>query len=276
MISAVMDELMTSADVARELGVGPSRVKRWADSGLLTCLRTAGRHRRFARADVERFRRAQASAGAPEVVQLESWTRRLVGDCDPYEIHSALLLERSRQGAWWRVADQLGALLAELGRRWGNGANTTVTHQMANERLNRGLARCAESLAVPLGAPAVLAASAQGDDHRLGLQLAELCFREAGWSVVWGGRGLPITELTACLDQGRCKMLAMSAAAELRDAVSLRLQAEQLGRACAQREVRLVLGGAGAWPTPSAELPPFARVHDFHELHELLAGPVRD
>ena len=37
------DDLLTTADAARLAGVGASSVKRWADSNLLRCVRTAGR-----------------------------------------------------------------------------------------------------------------------------------------------------------------------------------------------------------------------------------------
>ena len=70
-----MDEFLTSADVAKLLGVGPTSVKRWADSGLLPCLRTPGKHRRFAREEVERFRLRQREVHAPDPAQIDAWLR---------------------------------------------------------------------------------------------------------------------------------------------------------------------------------------------------------
>lgn len=53
------NNLMTTRSVADLLGVGVSSVKRWTDEGKLTCVRTAGGHRRFETTEVDRFRREQ-------------------------------------------------------------------------------------------------------------------------------------------------------------------------------------------------------------------------
>src|SRR5574341_1526085 len=96
--------LLTSAGVARMLGVTPGSVKRWADLGLLRCERTAGRHRRFERSEVERFLRHRRDSGGGRA---ERWVEALLGEPDVLALHAELLEERSRLGAWWRVAESL-------------------------------------------------------------------------------------------------------------------------------------------------------------------------
>jgi excisionase family DNA binding protein len=51
-------------EVARLLGVGTRQVRKWADDGVLPCLRTDGGHRRFRRRDVDTFLEARLRAGA--------------------------------------------------------------------------------------------------------------------------------------------------------------------------------------------------------------------
>lgn len=46
------EPLLTPAEVARALGVGPKTVTRWAAAGKLPALRTIGGHRRFRESDV--------------------------------------------------------------------------------------------------------------------------------------------------------------------------------------------------------------------------------
>ena len=51
-----IDSLMTVAQVARRLSAHPHSVRRWADSGLLSCYRIGFRgDRRFKQEDVEAF-----------------------------------------------------------------------------------------------------------------------------------------------------------------------------------------------------------------------------
>jgi excisionase family DNA binding protein len=46
------ERLLTPVEVARLFRVNPKTVTRWADSGHINSLRTAGGHRRFRQADV--------------------------------------------------------------------------------------------------------------------------------------------------------------------------------------------------------------------------------
>lgn len=267
-------EFLTSAEVGKLLGVGATSVKRWADSGLLPCLRTPGKHRRFLRDEVERFRRRKDDARAPDPAQVGAWIQLLRGDCSAYEVHSALLFDRSRYGSWWQVADLVGAVSAEIGRMWQEGEVSVVEEHAMSERLARGLARCSESLAVRPGAPACLLATAETEEDALPLSLAELCLRESGWSAAWGGRLVPEGEIEKHLTDGRFAMLALSAS-ERAAPEALAREARDLAAACAERGVRLVLGGSGAWPEPAPGEPAFERVRSFREFNQILASAAR-
>src|SRR5512145_2779108 len=98
------DGLLTSAQVARLLGVTPATVKRWADAGLVPCARTVGAHRRFRPEEIARF--ARTRGGAVEG-PAELWADRLLEEREPVALHVLLLQERARLGGWWRVAEVL-------------------------------------------------------------------------------------------------------------------------------------------------------------------------
>ncbi|MGE5414454.1 MAG: helix-turn-helix domain-containing protein, partial [Syntrophomonadaceae bacterium] len=191
--------LMTSTEVARLLGVTAGTVKRWADDGLLKCERTAGRHRRFASDAVDRFRRAQSGSDDPASPFLE----RLLSEADVHVIQADLLAERARRGAWWRVAEWLGAELDALGRRWAEGRVGILEEHLASERLSRALSRCGEALPPRTGAPTVLLP--------LGLSLVDLCLREAGFATAWAGRRTPAAELVRTAGVGAFDAVALSA-----------------------------------------------------------------
>jgi len=52
--------------VARDLGVSTSTVRRWTETGLLSCVRTAGGHRRVASEDAAQLKRALRDGGEAE------------------------------------------------------------------------------------------------------------------------------------------------------------------------------------------------------------------
>jgi excisionase family DNA binding protein len=271
-------QYLSTADAAELLGVGPTSVKRWADLGLLRCVRTAGNHRRFMPDEIERFARSlqagqiglhmppPAPRSQPDA-GVTQWTDRLLA-LGPIALHDALWAERRSQAGWWRVADLVGAALGELGERWLCGEIGIIDEHLASERLTRALARCCEGLPAPPDAPTAVLAAATGEEHTLGLALAELVLREAGYAVDWIGRHTPGEQLAAHLKRRPTAIVALSASQCLQDPAALRVAALPVARACLATGARLILGGAGRWP---ADLPAAQRVHDFNGLHALLA-----
>jgi len=254
----VAEKLLTSAEVARLLGVTAGSVKRWADLGLLRCARTAGRHRRFSSEDVERFLRERgAPAAGPS-----RWLERLLSGCDGHQLLGDLYSERARLGSWWRVAEALEPVLAEIGQRWADGTLSILEEHVASERLTRVLAQVSDQLPSRSGTPRLLLATAEGEEHTLGLSLVELVVREFGWPVVWAGRRTPLAEIVAHVAGGAVDALAVSAS-EVCDPGDLLAQTERLGAICRAGDVHLLLGGRGPWPD---WIPYGARVQTLEEL----------
>jgi excisionase family DNA binding protein len=253
------DELMTTQEVARLAGVGPTAVKRWTESGLLACVRTAGGHRRFPRVAVERLLREHSPSSA---VDREPWVGALLEAGDPRALEALLLAARATEGAWWRVARTAGAALARLGALWEAGAVSILEEHRASERLARALARVGEGLPLDPGAPRALLACAEGDDHTLGLALVELVLREAGWAADWAGRRTPTDALAPAL--AGVRMLCVSASSASRDARALERQADALARVARSTGVVLVLGGTGAWPERPRAGARFTDLESFH------------
>ncbi|HET9597750.1 MAG TPA: helix-turn-helix domain-containing protein [Anaeromyxobacteraceae bacterium] len=237
-------DLLTSGDVARLLGVASATLKRWTDAGRIPCVRTAGGHRRFLRSDVERLRVRLGARGDA----LARWVDGLLQDRDA-ALAGALLLERERRGSWNAVAEALGPVLSEVGRRWADGEWCVLEEHAASERLSRALARTAESLAVRLEAPRLLLATAEGDEHTLGLSLVELCARERGWRALWAGRATSAEEVARAVERGEVEAVALSASRASRPE-SLERELRVIAPACGARGVPFVLGGSGPWPSP--------------------------
>ncbi len=259
----MQQKLLTSAEVAKILGVTAGSVKRWADLGLLRCARTAGRHRRFDPVEVERFRKDQTGAIQPEHgPDVDTWIEILLSDADAHRLLATLYAERARLGAWWKVAESLSAVLEEIGERWTEGTLSILEEHLATERLSRALAQISDQLPSRPGAPRLLLTTAEGEEHTLGLSLAELVIREQGWPVLWAGRRVPLSEIVAHVASGTVDAVAVSASA-VADPGDLLAQTERLGAICRAGEVQLLLGGSGPWPE---WIPYGARVVTFQEL----------
>lgn len=274
-------DLLSSAEVAVLLGVSPSSVKRWADSGALECVRTPGRHRRFARAAVARFaadQRAPSAVGsetgataglAAEPEDVEAWLETLVAGQSVLELDARIAAERARLGAWWRVAEVFSDVLRCIGDRWQSGRLDLLAEHVASERLARALARAGDHLPPRPGAPCALLALADGEEHELGLRLVELVLREAGWPVRWAGARTPSDSVVQALASGGVDAVVLSASSARTDVAALAAQAERLARACAAAGVRLLVGGSAPWPPLPA---PAERVPDLAALARLAAS----
>lgn len=256
--------MLTTTEAAEVAAVAPSTIKRWAEQGILPFQRTVGGHRRFDRFTLERFLREQPGAVQSSDPVASDWVRCLV-DGRRHEIDGRLLDARARLGAWWRVADELALALVEMGKAWESGRLTVAEEHVASDALARALARVGDALPIRLVGPQCLLACAGDDEHTLGLSLAELCLRELGWTPLWLGRRTPGDEVVRLVRGGQVSMVALSASVLLSDAQALQAIATEVGVACKERGVALLLGGAGAWPTQPAfgvRVTSFAAFHD--------------
>lgn len=259
--------MLTTTEAAAAAAVAPSTIKRWADQGILPFSRTAGGHRRFERFAIERLLREQPVSVSSGDSVASGWVRCLV-DARRHEIDGRLLEAKARLGAWWRVADELAIALAEMGNQWERGRLTVADEHVASDALARALARVGDALPIRLDGPTCLLACAGEDEHTLGLSLAELCLRELGWTPLWLGRRTPVDEVVRLVSGAEVAMVALSASAILVDELALRAITDEVGAACKERGVALLLGGAGAWPSaPSYGV----RATSFAAFHHYLA-----
>lgn len=275
-----MNDLVSTREAAALLGVGPSAIKRWADAGKLACFRTAGGHRRYRRRDLtalaqrrDNRKLAVVNGDAPTLGKPKTshegraFLDLLLSANGAYLAEGALLQARGERESWAAVADYVGAELSELGRRWAVGEIGVLDEHLSSAHLGRALGRIASSIRVPAGAPVAFLLTMPGDDHTLGLSLAELCFLEAGWACRWAGRGSPIEEVVACLKSGGIDLVAASASQYSANSEALAQWATTIADVCATSAVDLVLGGAGAWPET---LSYGVRLNEFQQLADHL------
>ena len=266
-MGTVSEELITTTEAARVLGVGPSTVKRWADDGLLACVRTAGGHRRFVSDEVQRFK--QQGFGSEPSDEVDHWLDLLLSDeADPFQVNAALLQSRGERSSWWEVCATLGPVLDEIGARWARGELAIAEEHVASERIARGLAFVTQSIGVAPKSPSCVLVTAEGDDHTLGLSMVEVCAREAGWNTIWLGRNTPLAEILDTVERRRARIVLISASSSSSQTEELARQERVIGSYLAPIQVPLLLGGRGAWP----DIPKYGeRINSFHHLNRRLS-----
>lgn len=271
------EEFLTTREAAARLGVGPSTVKRWADQGILEAVRTVGRHRRYRRSEVERISSKGRDTAAPPRTAIpiqgrsedpEEWMRVLLAAEDQHEVASRLLRARGQHGCWWSVADALGGVMNEVGRRWLEGRLEIAEEHQISASLQRGLAWVCSTLPTDRTAPRALLAGASGDDHVLGLSLIEPVFREAGWRPIWLGRFTPVREIIRTVETSRIDLVALTASCESSEG-ELRSEVEAVVASTRPRNIPLILGGSGPWPR---DIEGAVRLDSCRELATQLGG----
>ena len=266
-----MDRLMSSRQAAASLSVGTSTVKRWADEGVLPCVKTEGGHRRFQKSDVETLRRKQTGKDEGEQSPVTRWLDLLVADTPVQTVVAELMHERANLGSWWAVAELLGLVLDALGTHWERGTLSVIEEHIASDRLARGVSWINQALVASREGPTVLLVIAENDEHTLGLSLAELVAAEVGWRTTWLGRKTPLTMLDAWLDDGDTHLVAVSASRASDNPSDLERQYRELREMTETRDVELVVGGSGAWPD---ELPYGLRMQSFKQWNQLLSEKI--
>lgn len=243
-----VDELLTTRQVALELQVSESSVKRWCDLGIIRTQRTAGGHRRIARAGLQEFLNASGSRGinlqaksskTPDeiVTQSERLPQQLLHVAEAAEVYAPTsrdeLIQRFQQALiagdeivcrelidrWLSRFEgfaQLGDLLIvgameRIGRMWECGRAEVFEERRSCEICMRLLTQLSSRTpSVPATAPRAIGGALSGDHYTLANRLVELVLREAGWNACSLGGNLPLDSMLVAVRRERPRLLWLS------------------------------------------------------------------
>jgi excisionase family DNA binding protein len=229
-----MNEVFSTRELARLCGVNESTIKRWADSGKLTCVKTPGGHRKFRLREVLAFLNEYgfeglgvASDGAGPFADSNLTVGILRRD---WESLSRAFLETAMQGTAPDVVRFLFRLAAGgcsvvdicdrvvapglefLGREWGKGDVSILQEHLVSAATIHGLERLRETLPhqEPLTVTA-LCAPMEGDEHEIGVRMTALLLETLGWTVRLAIDSTPATEVAAYIRRERPTLVCISA-----------------------------------------------------------------
>jgi methanogenic corrinoid protein MtbC1 len=171
----------------------------------------------------------------------------LVAHFDSDRLTAALLADWARMSPVAFVATRIGPLVHAVGERWADGQIEIRHEHFLSERLGDLLRSLRLSFDLRAGGPHVICATLPGESHGLGLQMAALVLAVAGLRVTYLGTETPPKELATLARELPARVVALSISAAARRDVTL-AQLARLRRAL-PRNVTLLVGGAGAWPS---------------------------
>src|SRR3712207_5668571 len=205
------EELLSIGRVVAELqcsypDVSHSSLRFLEREGLITSIRTAGGHRLYSPADVERIR--QIKTWQAQRLSLDQIRQRFA-ELDRLPAPGALTesflsqaLDGNLAGAYQTIirADDVGLpltrifgevlqpALTELGHRWAH-AELLVAQEKEVSELARDLIAdlSLRHARLPADGPALVAACVEGERHELGLRMICGLFRAEGWAVHYLG-----------------------------------------------------------------------------------------
>ena len=229
---------LTPQAAAARLGVSVSTIKRWVDQGRLGATRTAGGHRRIARAEVERlaFELGEAwTDAAPQAPDdqapgstyhlLTQGAEAALREQMQTQLHNGRLIEDL-------IDEELAPAMQRIGQLWQTGRTGIGTEHVATVTAERTLAGLVASLKSPPGGQPLAVGAADADDaHALPCHMAATVLEIKGWRTENLGGFCPVTVLAdrareqgadlvwLAISQAVPADLAAARAAELRTAL---------------------------------------------------------
>jgi len=139
---------------------------------------------------------------------------------------------------------RIGPLLAGVGEAWVDGTMHVRHEHFVSEVIEDLLRSLRVGVTVPAGAPVVVLATLDGEDHSLGLQMAALVAVLDGFRPCILGRGAPQAEIDATVRESGACGLAIGVSLANAGVATDRKLAEL--RSAVPARVRILVGGTGA------------------------------
>lgn len=185
------------------------------------------------------------------------------------ELRTALEQAALRGGLYEFVTGTAAPLTTQVGEAWARGELQVYEEHLFSEQLQAVLRGAIARLAGAGSAPKVLLSTLPGEQHGLGLLMAQAVLALEGAECVSLGTQTPVRELADAVRAERAQILALSASGSY-PAGQLKEGVAQL-RAVLPAEVELWCGGAGAArlrrPAPGVRI-----IADLAGIREALAA----
>jgi methanogenic corrinoid protein MtbC1 len=221
------------AQVEQLTGVGAHTLRAWERRyGVPVPDRSGGRQRMYSATDVEMVRRMRELSlrGVPltRAAELAKGARTvpetaLASSSATAELLAALLRfdEPAASAAWARVTstnDLLTAfetvlipVLHEVGEAWHRGEATVAQEHFVSNFIRARLDALSRQVHPLAGAPVVLLACLEGEQHELGLLMLAVLLRFNGLATIYLGRDVPVVDLVRTVEDVQPRVAVLHA-----------------------------------------------------------------
>ena len=256
-------ELFSPRTVAKAIGVSESSLKRWCDAGKIGGTKTVGGHRRFDRANIVEFLKANKyDLIDPVAIGLPSFESLAVenGPDGAKQLLAALLAADEAQVTkllmylvvnGWKIAEIFDEIVSptfeKIGAMWACEEIDVFQERRSCEIcLNAFRDVRSIMLSPPEDAMTAIGCTIEGDHYMLPTLAVELTLTSQRWNAKSLGSNLPMTSLLRAI-QSHQPDLAWVSISHLNDAD---LVANQLNQLCKElpSKTTLVVGGYGVTP----------------------------
>jgi excisionase family DNA binding protein len=250
---------LSTAEVAKGLGVGVSTVKRWVEDGILPATKTLGGHRKLRLADVlEVARRNNLPVGDlaqltpsgrdtrrrdPSGLLQEFYSGLLEGDSTRVRtiIHGAYRNGMSMESL---ADDVIGPAMQRIGLNWQTGSIDVMHEHRASQLCSSVLYELKQVLETRAKRmrPLAVGAAPEGDQSILGSLLAQMVLLDAGWDAVNLGPNTPLNSLGLAIRELHPQLVWLSISHDV-DSEAFRRNYKALYRQTEAAGAALVIGG---------------------------------
>jgi len=229
----MINNLVSTQEVAMMLNVAETTIKRWADESVLHCIRTPGGHRKFLLKDVLRFAETNGytvSGSQPPPMSQKQMEQLQIGvHTQNYAKIAAVLKEEAMQSDregltmlllyLYKQHIPLPVVLdkvilpgfEEIGREWEKGKLGIDQEHVASHAITEALVRTAPDLhRKEPNKKSALCACPEGELHELGLQGLAYSLECEGWKVYYLGGNTPLESISSVVRGERPELVCLS------------------------------------------------------------------